>query len=365
MLQIPCSKLARPMVCAGYSFLDLPKKEDDGRADEGIAAGEYLERKLKNIEIGETDKKGTYFDEDIKFYIDPIYDDIMLRAEGEILAETKIDWQTRSGIWIRGRYDACFVDKNGRLCIEDLKYGWGIVEVEKNWQLLAYAIGEVIRRGQGFNEIKLTIHQPRVHHEDGSSRDWIISYTELLEYKEIIEKRMEDIVNGDRTLTTSKHCKYCEATAEACPAFNRLFYRALEASTEFFQDSLENDEISRQLDQIARAEEVIKIKKDSLIELGTSRIKQGGLIPGYVQEKKYGHRNWKKGLSAEAIHAMTGVDVIEKKLMTPAKAEKAGVSKELVRQISEARFAGMKLVKKDASKIADKVFGSQQPNGGK
>lgn len=352
------------MICAGYVFMELPASPTTDVAEEGAAAGEYLERLLQGREIGTMASNGTYFDEDMKFYLTPIFDNIKMRAEGEILCEKKIDWQTRSGVWIRGKYDACFVDKNGRLCIEDLKYGWGIVEVEKNWQLLAYAIGEVIRRGQAFNEISLKIHQPRPHHEDGITREWIITYSQLLEYKEAIEKRMDEITSGERTLQTSEQCKYCQATAESCPAFNRLYYRSLEVSTEFFQDSLENDEISRQLDQIKRAEEVIKIKKDSLVELGISRIKEGGIIPGYIQTKKYGNRTWKGGISPEAIKAMTGIDVVETKFMTPAKAEKAGVDKKLVSELSEAKFAGMKLAKQDAGKEADKIFGNTNPNGG-
>lgn len=353
------------MVCPGYVFFkDLPQGGTSAAPEEGTAAGELLERKIVGLEIGKTASNGVYFDDDMHFYTTPIYNDMKMRAEGEILCETRIDWETRSGIMIRGQYDAAFVDKNGTLCVEDLKYGFGIVEVEQNWQLLAYAIGEVIRRGQGFKEIKLTIHQPRAHHEEGSSREWRLTYQELLEYKEKIEIRMEEISNGKSTLQTSDKCKYCEASAEACPAFNRLFYRALEVSTEFFQDSLDEDEIARQLDQVSRAEEVIKIKKDSLTELGVSRIKAGKILPGYIQSKKYGNRSWKVGMSPESIFAMTGIDVVEKKFMTPAKAEKAGVDKKLVKEISEAKFKGMKLERKSATKEGNNIFGNTQPNGG-
>jgi hypothetical protein len=363
-MEIRCSKLARPMVCAGYVFLDVEEPEAGDAAKEGTAAGEYLQALLEGKPIGPVASNGVYFNDDMKFYTTPIASDIHNRAVTHVLCETRIDWQTRSGIWIRGQYDAAFVDDRGYLCIEDLKYGWGIVEVKENWQLLGYAIGEVIRRGQAFSHISFKIHQPRPHHEDGTTREWVLSYSELLEYKERIEKRMEEIVNGRKDFQTSPQCKYCKGAAEACPAFSRLFYRALEVSTEFVQDSLTNEEIARQLDQVKRAEEVIKIKKDSLVELGTSRIKKGGIIPGYVSVQNYGHRTWKPGVSPESIKIITGKDVIEKTFMSPAKAEKLGISKEFIKHLTHAPLTGMKLEKKDSSDIGNKIFGTTNPVGG-
>jgi len=345
-------------------FLDTPEPEGGDAAKAGTAAGEYLQSLLEKKPFGTHAANGVFIDDEMKFYTHPIAEDIFNRATTPVLCETRIDWQTASGIWIRGQYDAAFVDNRGYLCIEDLKYGWGIVEVKENWQLLGYAIGEVIRRGQGFTHISFKIHQPRPHHEDGSSREWLITYSELLEYKDKIEQRMQAIVDGQRNFKTSSHCKYCKGAAEACPAFSRLFYRALEVSTEFVQDSLTDEEISRQLDQIKRAEEVIKIKSDSLSDLAISRIKQGAIIPNYVTEIKYGHRGWRNGITPEIIKAMTGKDITERVIMTPAKAEKAGVSKELVKSFSETKGSGMILKKKDSTDIGNKIFGTNNPVGG-
>lgn len=363
-MEIRCSGLARPMVCAGYPFLEVPKGGTNDAPEEGTAAGEYLQRLLEKKPIGQIAENGIFFNDDIKFFVNPIYEDILNRTVEPVLCETRIDWQTSSGIWIRGQYDAAFVDDKGRLCIEDLKYGWGIVEVEENWQLLGYAIGEVIRRGKAFTEISLKIHQPRPHHEDGPTREWLLTYTELLGYKDKIEKRMQEIVDGNRTLQTSDKCKYCEGAAEACPAFNRLFYRSIEVSTEFLQDYITDEEVARQLDIVKRAEEVLKIKRDSLNNLGTSRIKEGKIIPGYITTNKYSNRVWKKGISPEAIKLMTGKEVMEKSLMSPAKIERLGISKDFINKLTERRLTGVKLEKKDASDLGNKIFGTTNPNGG-
>lgn len=363
MLEIRCSKLARYMVCAGYMHLQADEPEAGDPAKEGTACGEYLQGLLEQrpVQVGQQASNGWFFDEDMKFYSTAIAEDIFQRAATQVICEKRIDWQTRSGIWIRGQYDAAYVDKQGRLCIDDLKYGWGIVEVKENWQLIGYAIGEVIRRGQAFTEIVFRIAQPRPHHEDGNIREWVISYSQLLEYKERIEVRMLELANGRSDFQTSDKCKYCKGVAEACPAFSRLFYRAIEVSMEFAQDSLNNDEIARQLDQIKRAAEVIKIKQDSLEQLGADRIKKGQIIPGYVHVNKYSQREWKTGVSVDSLRMMTGREVVETTLMSPAKLEKLGVSKKLVEQLTASRLTGVRLEKKNSSDVGNKAFGNTAP----
>lgn len=361
LMEVHCSQLARPMVCAGYlSFEGLHKSEGGPAAEEGTAAGEYLERLLRKLPPTDQARNGVYFDSDMKFYVTPIADQITNSAQSEVLCEQSIDWRTRSGVWIRGRYDISYV-REGKLHVEDLKYGWGIVEVRENWQLLGYAIGEVIRRGVAFERIVLRIHQPRPHHEDGPVRTWELTYPELLAYKEKIEQRFEAMVAGDTTLSTGKHCRYCNAAAEACPAFNRLFYRALEVSTEFMQDQINETELAGQLDQISRAEEVIKIKRDSLNDLAVNRIKNGKIIPGYMTETRYGDRQWKPGITPETIEVLTGKKIVEQTILSPAKAEKMGIHKNFVNALVERRFLGQKLIKKDANELGDKIFGKGAP----
>jgi len=150
-LVIRCSKLARPMVCAGYSFLQLDEAEGGPAAKEGTACGEYLQHLLEGTPIPAQASNGIYFDDDMKFHTTPIAQDIINRATDKVLCETRIDWQTRSGIMIKGQYDAAFVDQRGYLCIEDLKYGWGIVEARENWQLLGYAIGKSLEEVKPFH----------------------------------------------------------------------------------------------------------------------------------------------------------------------------------------------------------------------
>ena len=361
--EIRCSQLARPMSCAGFlSFTDLPEQETSAPAEEGTAFGELVERMLLTQPIPLQARNGIYFDDDMKFYAKPIVEEIISNLQSEVLCEQPIDWRTRSGIWIRGRFDISFV-RDGSLYIDDCKYGWGLVEVKENWQLLGYAIGEVIRRQQAFESVVLRIRQPRPHHEDGDCREWKLTYQELLGYKEQIESRMEQLANGHKELQTGKQCKYCPAAAQHCPAFNKLFYRALEVTHEFTQDQIDETELARQMDHVSRAQEVIKIKKDSLDQLAVQRIKTGKIIPGYSTEERYGDRQWKGGVSPAAIEALTGRKIVEEVMLSPAKAEKAGVPKEFVNSLVDRRFLGQKIVKKDGSDVGNKIFGKNKPDG--
>lgn len=362
MMEVHCSSLARPMSCPGFlSFKDLPHDDTSSPpAMEGTACGELLARRLLVQDVPLQARNGVYFDQDMWLYTKPILEEINSDRQSDVLCEQRVDWQTRSGIWIRGQYDISFV-RNGCLYVDDLKYGWGIVEVKDNWQLLGYAIGEILRRGSYFEKIVLRIHQPRPHHEDGSTREWILSYTELLAYKERIEERFSAIVGGQNHLQTGPQCKYCDAAAEACPAFNRLFYRSLEITTNFVQDQIDEKELARQLDQTERAQEVLKIKRDSLNELAVQRVKAGRVIPGYVTEERLGDRVWKGEVSVEVVKVLTGKDISRQEMMSPAQAEKAGVPKEFVKQLVNRKFLGQRIVRKNATAMADKVFGKDAP----
>lgn len=361
MLKIRCSQLARPMVCAGFlSFENLPEDEESEPAREGTAAGEYLARKLHGKDIPAQASNGFYFTDEMGFYLNPLAASIKGEAESDISCEQRIDWQSRSGAWIAGSYDISFT-RGRRLYIDDLKFGWGIVEVKDNWQLLGYAIGECIRRGVAPEEVVLRIHQPRPHHEDGSTREWVLPYSELLSYKERIDARLEQLVAGVRDLQTGKQCKYCPAAGEACPAFNRLFYRSLEVSTDFVQDAITEEELSRQLDQVARATDVLKIKQDSLTQLAGSRIRAGKVIPGWITEERYGDRKWKDFVDPNVIETLTGKNITKTEMLSPAQAEKVGIPKEFIKDLVDRKFLGQRMVKKNAGELADKIFGKGAP----
>lgn len=364
MREIRCSGLARVMQCGGFlQFTEFPPEEDSAPAMEGTAAGEMLAHYLTkpNQALGTHASNGVPFDDDMRFFTKPLVEDIRARAASEILCETRIDWQTRCGQVIRGQYDISYINRGGELCIDDLKYGWGLVEVENNWQLLGYAIGEVLRRDIAFPYINMRILQPRPHHEDGDKREWRISYEELLGYKEQIETKIAAIAAGDHRLVTGDKCKYCPAAAERCPALNKMFFRGIDMIHQFRQDTVNDAELAFQLDLIGRIKDVVDIKLRSLKDLAVSRMKEGRIIPNYVSEPSYSDRQWKSGVSPETIKTLTGRDITEQVMLSPAKAEKLGIPKTVINALVDRRFLQQKLVRKDASDLGNKIFGGVAP----
>lgn len=359
-MNIHASQLARVMACPGSLFFkDLPPQETNEAAKEGTAAAEYLEKFLTGQRIDTHASNGVAFNDDMKFYAKEVADEILPMAKNGVTCEQQVDWQVTSTTTLKGRYDVSYVN-NETLIVGDYKYGFGLVEVEYNWQLIAYAIGEVIRLNRSFENIILEIYQPRAHHEDGPFRNWLISYSTLLEYKSKIEEHVTNIENGLQDLTTGPHCRYCPA-ATACPAFNKAYHRGVEVTQSFVQDNLDENELSYQLDLVARIEEIVKTRKQSLEQLAVHRIREGQIIPNYISEDRYGHRTWKDNINPEAIKLMTGADITETVLLSPAKAEKRGVPKKLMKTLVKRPHLGQKLKRKDMSKVGNKIFGD--PNG--
>ena len=366
--EIRCSSLDRYMNCPGFAQMtDLTFSESGPAAEEGTAAGELLQAMLTQRSLKPNVKamasNGVRFDSDMYYHLTPIAQEL-LSKNVLINCEQRVDWVPCAGIAIRGQFDIQYTIGE-TLYIEDLKYGWKIVDVKENWQLLGYAIGKFSQLSndpsQGLpKNISLTIHQPRPHHEEGSSRTWVISRDTLADYYQMIAKVSQMIVNGDRTLITGKHCRYCPAAANRCPALNKALYNGInEVMYDFQQDDLTDKDISDQLNLLADVASLTKIKYDALEALACSKMREGRVIPGYGFEEKLGDREWKAEITAEAIETLTGINIKDDTLLSPAKAEKLGVSKSLVAGLTQRVFKGVKAVKKDFTKDAEKVFGKK------
>jgi hypothetical protein len=354
------------MKCNGVNQIkELLPNETNAAAEEGTAAAELLEHMLKQLtvtpQVGTHARNGVLFDSEMYFYITGVARVIMGLTsldKGNIKSEQEVSIKTQSGIEIKGTYDVSHINGN-TLHIVDLKYGFGIVEPKENWQLLAYAIGEVIRLGRTFEKITMTIMQPRPYHEEGSYRDWTITYSELMDYYKDLEYRMQIVASDAKQLASGSHCKYCPA-AHSCPALNRSFYEGLDVVLEGFRDEkLNTMEIADQLTLVNKFLEVAKIKKDSMEQLAINRIKIGQIVPGYTTEQSFGDRQWKKEVSPQVIQMMSGIDITDRVMLSPNKAEKAGVPKELIKEMVTREFKGMKLVKKDSGAQADKIFNNK------
>lgn len=357
--KVSASKLARVMTCKGsLHFENLPTPEENELAKQGTAFSELMEKTILGVDPGEYATNGVIYDEEMHYHKTWLMDYVRGTYGEGVKTEEWATWITQSGIKIPGKYDLCsWVGED--LYIGDFKYGYGIVEPENNWQLIAYAIGEVIQSGKAPEIVYMTIIQPRAHHHDGSIRTWSISYTELLEYMNQIQDRFNELAAGENKLETGKHCKYCPGAAH-CPAMNEYFHQAYEVVHDFVQDNMDGDSLSKQLDMVDRFSDMLKTRKSSLELLAKSRISEGQDVPNYTVKPKSGHRKWNMGVNPDVIKTITGVDVMESKLMSPAAAERRGLKKDFLDNFtSKPQLApSLQRSKKDAG---NKIFGNKPP----
>lgn len=245
-----------------------------------------------------------------------------------------------------------YVAQADTLYVDDFKYGWGIVEPDENWTLIAYAISHCINNNVTPAHIVLTIHQPRPDHPRGRKRSVTLTYEKLLEYYALINvvlSKPSDILN------TGKECYKCPAMA-TCPAARLAQLNAIDASEVAYNAEIDNEHLSFQLDHIARAMTVLKQSQDAYSELAMHRVKQGQIVKNYSVESELSNRAWKKYVTPEIAASMTGKDLSKKQLITPSQAEKAGVLKSVVDSMTERNQKGFKLVRIDENKKAAKMF---------
>lgn len=355
--EVRCSSLHRFVNCIGHANIENVLIEEAGQpAKDGTAVGELLSEMIRQKTIkpmvAKVATNGVFFDDEMYFHAQQTYQDILADAnDAEISTEERIDWKLGDFL-IRGQYDIAYMTAK-TLNIDDLKYGFGIVEVKNNWQLIGYAIGQMFKlhkAGYHIDRIRFTIRQPRAFHEDGPIRHWEITKAELMQFHDYIAAKAAMYLSGDKTLQTSESCKYCNAAAN-CPALQRSFNKAVDITLADWDDkALTNEDIASLMKTIERVDEIIKIKKDSIKALAVNRIQNNQVIPGYSMQQKFGDRKWKDGVTAESIKILTGVDVESTKIMSPAQAEKAGLSKKFTASLTMKPMIGTELVKKDITK---------------
>ena len=272
-----------------------------------------------------------------------------------IATEAVVDFTT-SGAFIKARGDVLSFDQStATLYVDDLKYGWKIVEPEMNWQMIAYAIGAMIVFGWPAQRIVFTIHQPRPFHGNGPIREWVVDNATIQSLYHQIAARLESLPN---TVTTGPHCYKCDRAA-GCPAARLSALAAIDVTTLTYHENLTDLQISYELDLLERAGDALKVRTDALKSLAKSK----GGVPGWTMKQTYGNREWVDGADAETIAMLGGVavDKLQKSsLITPAQAEKAGLDKAITAAWTERASRGFNLVRADTDKDAKKLFSQQQ-----
>lgn len=366
MLTIDATNLPRFMACNGSRSMGgfVPPMDDDYTSrDEGNAAHD-MARLVHSGQFTATelvDRKaanGVFYTSDMAEHVQQYLDAIGNQREELISSSMEIETTFSGDIWcVPARCDHIGYAVSGTLYIDDLKYGWRLVDPEMNWTLIAHAIGHCINRGFQPHTIVLTIHQPRPHHPEGKSRSWTIDYARLSELYFQIARTMS--APSDETVT-GYHCHGCKGLT-GCLAAMKAQFNAIEAASTIFHDDIDNDQLALRLDTLKRAQSTIKTAVEAFEELAKYRLRQGQIVGEYSAEPSLGNRTWVEGVTVDFMRVLTGVNLAKKAQMdSPAQAERLNVPEAVIKALTYRPPTGTKLTRISADKRAKRLFGDKK-----
>ena len=275
------------------------------------------------------------------------YVDLVRSFNGTVSAEETVTASVTP--LIEGTLDSSINTVNdGILRILDLKYGRRIVEVTAA-QLVCYGWGKFLKFPPGtFNEIHLSIYQPRAFHQHGIYRTRVLTPEQLhAEFTKLWTMAVEG-EKPDSIATPGPHCRECEAAA-SCEALAHTTY----AIVEFMQSRNQRDmtplELSRELDFVEECEKTVNARFKAVKTEAEARAKSES-IPGWASVPRLGNRAFTT--SGVTVQLMTGIDPYEKKLCTPAELERRGADPEFLKLITKQSVTGRKLTRQTTDDVA-------------
>lgn len=269
----------------------------------------------------------------VELYVETVLADVRPGYDLEVEKRFCLDWLHPG---LGGTNDALVGEPFGLLRVYDYKHGQGVpVEVEypdgrPNAQLAYYALGAA--HDEDYAEVELVIVQPRAPHPDGPVRRKRMPIQDLEAWGETVLKPGARATESPTApLRTGDHCRFCPALP-ICPEQRRT---ALEAAQLAFDDECMPVEASPVLpapedltpEQLGKLMAVISIIApwlDAVAERVKDDLQRGAMIPGWKLVSGRGTRKWADEQQAEALLLRhLNQDAHERKLKTPAQAEKA------------------------------------------
>ncbi len=359
-LQLTATELPRFMACNGSRYMDdfqSSIESDHTVRNEGDAihwlAEQILTGKHSISEL--VDRKapnGLFITADMLEHSSEYISDMIDKPNLEIEVSGYLIYPNAT---ITTRTDCRYIEGN-TLYINDFKYGWGIVEPENNWTLIAYAMDYFQHCQHDIHHVVMTIYQPRPHHHKGHVRSWKITAEQLISYASRI---FDTLSNPNDQLNTGEHCRNCPALTH-CPAAHKAEMNAVDASEIAFNDNISDKVLSLKLDTIKRAADILKEAEKAYSELALHRLKSGQIIDNYSIDNDLTNEKWKDGISVDVVKAMTGIDVSKPSMITPNQAIKKGVPETIVKSLCERQSKGVKLIRISANDKANKLFNQQK-----
>lgn len=322
------------MTCPGSVVLSegMPERTSEF-AQEGTDAHALAEAMLRvhmiDADVADIDEANAHIaarPKDMRDYV-RIYADYVLRLG---LCYLNVEQRVKVNAEIYGTADAVVWQPNDKhLHVVDLKYGAGVpVEVHGNLQLKIYALATLLSFSYPAQRVTATICQPRCPHPDGPIRSVTYDVVDLLDFhadlldaarvvRDAIAHGPDNVQAGGFLVPSEKGCRWCLA-APKCPA---LKAKAQDLAKTVFApgEAYDAQELARTLDFLPILEGWIK----NVREFAYTEAEKGVVIPDWKLVEKRASRKWRDETAAAKALNAAGVECWEKKLITPAVAEKA------------------------------------------
>ncbi len=260
------------------------------------------------------------------------------------------------GVVVPGTRDHWAVNAT-ELHISDLKYGYGWVYPEMNWQLISYAImtwEEMQQQYPGWAPATVFLHviQPRAFgRRGGPVYTWSFPGELLRNYRNQMQNTLGRASLPDAPLTSGSWCRYCRYILE-CEVNRAAAGECLEVSGHSTDGPMEPIETAVQLSEIDSAMERLKHRRTALEAHGITAVKGGQILPGYEMRQTWGRESWSVADPIAAGDEM-GVDLrAEQKPITPAQAvSRKLITKEMITYMAARKPTGHTLKRVDMDAV--------------
>lgn len=347
---VPCSASARfALECREQPTTDAAR---EGQAAAWVAEVVLSGNALRAFDLdGETHESGWLVDTNMCSHVQGYVDKVQARG-GRIEAEKFV----RLNEFIGGTLDsaAMFVEDR-KLYVDDLKFGYGIVEPTTP-QIVIYAEAlcrELESQGDNIDTVILGIYQPRANHPDGIHRTRFISREELAQEAEKIIQRGHDAQHPNSVATPGDHCKHCPA-ATSCEALGKTLLNVAEIIESQRRSDMTASQLAVEGDFLEQFGKLYEARRAAWEAETEHRIANSEFVPGWAMQSGSGRRRFKTGVTPETIKALTGINPTKEVNKSPAEIEKDGnaATKKVVKFLAETPPTKRKLKRAGKNTVA-------------
>lgn len=241
-----------------------------------------------------------------------------------------------------------------QLRVRDLKYGAGVfVDAEDNVQAMTYALGALLMTGVKCDEVVVTIDQPRIETEDGTTRDFKFPAIDIIDFAADLVDAALAVKPGAAVVPGKKQCGFCPAR-RTCPKLTENMHAIVAADFNAITGYDVND-LAKGLGMI----ESVKAKIKAMEEFAYAEAERGVQIPGWKLVDKRATRKWIDTAAVVKWAQENAIDPYETPdLKSPAQLEK-GLKKPMKDALAafvEKKSSGHALVPSSDDRPAAKLL---------